>query len=506
MIVSSIVQAPEVQVRPQATLPSAPAGPVDSFQHAENPTLVPLLHGSDKAVPAASVVVFGATGDLVSKRAVRDALADLSNRDVLNAKSDPIVLVSGKAETDGEYAASFKTGDSESKPISDAAFAKFKTAAGLDDPNAPLQVVDVNKPSDYSSLKAETDGKDALFYGALPPKLYGNFLKNLKDSGLTDETDGVHKRVILEKPLGTDSADAKKIEDEIHKDYKSDQVLLVDHFLGYPGSLNVLSLRSNPLIDEALNSKYVDHFDVKLQEQIKSNDRPYFRETGIVKDMVQNHAMQVLAEMAMEPPTDFQGQGLRQARADLLDHVKIDDSSVRRGQFDGFNDVAGGAPQGAGPTNAETYVNFNFKVDDARWQGVPFSMTVAKGVSQSRFGVDVHLHSLPQNLADKLGVPTDTPATLGVTVNGTPKVEVELKGQAPRTVELPIDPNVNVQPPYSRLISDALKGDQALFVDPHEAVKGWEIADEVAHNWGDDAHILHYKPGTSIADIAKAAA
>ena len=505
MLINNNVKVPDgPTTAKQPTSTPAPAAPVDHFLPVDNARLDPLLKGSDKAMPAAEVVVFGATGDLVSKRAVRDALAYLSDKDILTPQTDPLVLVTSKPMTAGEYAARFRAGDAESKPISDSAFDKFKAVANLEDPKANLTTVDVTKPGDYSVLRSETDGKDALFYGALPPKLYDSFLVNLKSSGLADEANGVHHRVILEKPLGINSADAKAIEDEIHKDYKSDQVLLVDHFLAYPGSLNMLSLKSNPLIDEALNSKYVDHFDVKLEEQIKSNDRPYFRETGIVKDMVQNHAMQILAEMAMEPPTDYTGDGLRQARANLLDHVKVDEQSVHRGQFDGFNDPAQGAPQGAAPTNAETYVNFNFKVDDPRWEGVPFSMTVAKGVSESRFGVDVHLRSLPQALADKLGVPTDSPATLGVTVNGTPHIAITLDKQG-KTVEIPIDPNVNVQPPYARLISDALKGDQALFVDPHEAVKGWDIADEVTNHWGDDAHMLHYKPGTSIADIAHSA-
>ncbi len=458
-----------------------------------------ILLGSKNPLPDARIYVFGASGDLVSKREMRDALAYMGEHAQLTREHTPVILIGSKPYPGEGYLKKFHDGDSASHPISEKAFEAVKQLTGLDQPDSKLMGVDVSSADGYAGLKADVGDKNAVFYAALPPKTYPELLENLRQTGLSEASeDKGFRYVVLEKPFGTDLASARALKDTVDRHYKPGQVLLIDHFLGYPGTLNMLDFRCTPEADEALSSQYVSRFEVRLLEKIKSNDRPYFRETGIIKDMIQSHAILLLATMALDLPSSFSGESLQVARKQVIDGIKIDHDSARIGQYQGFDDPKQGAPKDAQPSDAETFVKFDFTVDTERWKSVPFHLVTAKGVSEARFGLDIHFKALPEALARKLGIPADQPTLLKVTVNHNPKLEFV---QAGKSTSIPFDQRISTEPPHALLIPDALKGERGLFVSPAEALQSWEITDELFASLKQKP-VLSYEAGADVDSIA----
>ena len=477
-----------------ALLPATPALICQAPAPSPSSPWVDMLVGSMRPLPSARFYVFGATGDLVSKRAVRDAMVQLAETHSLSGATNPFVLLGPRTIPAGPYLAAFRTGDAESKPISQAGFEAFRKLARLDSPQAKIQGVNVSKPGDYSALQADLKQENAIFYGALPPKLYSSFLANLRESHLSDVPPGGFRRILLEKPFGNDSQQARQLSESLHKDFEPGQVLLVDHFLAYPGMTNMLSFRSDPDVDEALTSRYVEKFDIKVLESIKSNDRPYFRDTGLVKDMVQSHGLQVFATMGLELPDD---DDIRSQRRKAVEAIEIDPGSARRGQFNGFNDPAQGAPAGAAPTEAETYVSFRFHMNSPRWKGVAFKFVNAKGVDHKRSGVDITLRALPEKLAQRWHARADQSAVIHTTMNPVARIWVDLPG---RTLEIPYDSRVPTRMPYSTLFLQAIRGDTSIFATPEESLAGWRVADELTEMI-QKRPLIHYEAGTPIEQI-----
>ena len=484
---------------PYLALPPAPPALIAQVEAPATNPWVELLVGSTRPFPSCHFYVFGATGDLVSKRAVREAMVELAETHTLDGSQDPLVLLGQQTIPAGPYLKGFRTGDAESKPITQAGFEAFKILARLDKPEAVIQGVSVKDVADYKTLGVELKDDNAVFYGALPPKLYGVYLDNLRLSGLSAQPNGGFRRILLEKPFGNESADARALNDKLVHDFKPGQVLLVDHFLAYPGMTNMLSFRSDPVVDEALSSKYVEKFDVKVLESIKSNDRPYFRDTGLVKDMVQNHAIQVFSTMACDLPAQHDGDAIRAEREKVIQAIEVDEASARRGQFEGFNDSAQGSPAGAAPSQAETYVSFRFKVKAPRWGDTPFRLVNAKGVDHKRSGVDIYLRALPEKLAARWSVSAEQPAIIHTTMNPIARIWVDFPDQK-RTLEIPYDTHVPDRPPYSTLFCQAIRGETAIFATPAESLAAWRVADQLTALL-QKRPLISYKAGVSIEQI-----
>lgn len=464
------------------------------------PAFVELLVGSGRPLPPGHLCVFGATGDLVSKRAVRDALVYLAESGTLSHEKNPVLLLAQGQLPAAPYLEGFRTGDSDSKPITQAGFEAFRKLAGLEDRAAHLTGVSVTLLSDYQQLQKDLASHSAVFYGALPPKLYGVFLKNLQLSGLANPPQGGFRRVLLEKPFGNNSQEAEALAQQVESDFQPGQVFLLDHFLAYPGMVHMLQFRCDPAVDEALQARYVEKFEVKVLESIKSNDRPYFRETGLIKDMVQNHALQVFSTMALELPQEVDGEALSQAREQVIRAIEVEDDRVAFGQFDGFNDPAQGSPPKAAPSQAETFVSFGFQVHLPRWEGVQFCLINAKGVDQKRSGVDIRLRGLPPELARRWGAVADHPAILHTTMNPIDQITVTFP-QENRELKIPPDTRVPERPPYATLFPQALRGEAAIFATPGESLAGWKLADHLTSLLSRKP-LLHYPVGTRAESIS----
>lgn len=455
--------------------------------------LTELLRRSVGPIPSAHFCIFGATGDLVSKRSVRDALVELAEGDRLVPGQHALILMGSKPSSGAAYLERFRQGDADSKPISESGFEKFRALTSLQEEGSTVLGVNLTRSEDFQQIQADVGSKNAVFLAAVPPKAYKPLLENLKSSGLSESPEnGAFRRILLEKPFGQDSAAARELAETVQRDFEPGQVLLIDHFLGYPGMSHMLQFKAHPEVDEALQSQHVERVEVKLLETIKSNDRPYFRDTGILKDMTQNHAMQILSTLAMDLPSRVTSEQLRLQRQRAAEAVEVLPETVVRGQFSGFNDPLQGAPEGSSPSQAETFVAFDLKVGLPRWEGVNFHLINAKGVEQKRSGVDVHLRSLPKALAERLGVRADQSATMRFTVNGKAGIEVVTPE---KTVAIPLDPQIPNQAAYSGLLASAAQGESAFFATPGEAVAGWRVSDAVEAAWS-ERPMVYYTAGT----------
>lgn len=447
----------------QAPHQEPPAGLRSHASHA-----LPVTHlvaGSDEPLPPGRLYMFGATGDLVKNHAGRDALMELQQ--VFDPEKNRVVLLSGTPQPMDAYLQELEKGAADSSTMSHGQLKGIKKLVGGARGAMPLGRA--GKAEDFEALRRELpDDQSAVFYGAIPNRFFKPFMQSLKDSGLMDVAG--QRRIVLEKPFGTDPQDAADLAGTIEKNFRPGQVLLIDHFAGKPGVLNMLAARTDADLNEALSSQYVEHAEVCLDEKVLSHDRPYFREAGLLRDMVQNHAMTVLATAtaALPAPEELTGASLRSARLEVLENLSVVEGSVHRAQFVGFNDPALKLPD----SQAETFVSFDARLDTARWKGVPIHVRACKAAREKRYAVDFHLKTLPPGLAERLGVAPNQKAVLSFNVSPDSNVSLTLPSQG-RSYIIGHDPRVLERPPYGRLLEDAVRGEEALFVDPREAMASW---------------------------------
>jgi glucose-6-phosphate 1-dehydrogenase len=454
-----------------------------------------ILSGGQEPVPEKGLLVLGATGDMVSKRESRDALTYLAAHGTLTHAKNPVVLAGADDISVADYVKQFRTGDSMSTKLSGPDLDAFEKLAGLESHTGTLKGFNVTDAQAYPGLRERLPKPVSVLYAALPPKLYEPVLTNLRVAGLLEGSPRIES-VVLEKPFGTDLKSAQALDELMKTKHELGQVLLIDHFLAYPGTLGMLAMRAWPECDEALSARYVESFEVRLTEIIKSNDRPYFRETGCVVDMVQSHGVLLLATLALDLPASLAGEELQKCRLSVLQGLRLKAGSARWGQFDGFNDASQGAPQGAKPSQAETYVAFDFSIDTDRWRGVPFRLLNGKGVHADFFGLNLQFRSLPKALAGKLGLQKDQPAHLEINAR---KAKITWT-QGDKNVPVELDPRVVKRPPHALLLPDALQCQHGLFVSPEEALRSWEFIEELQAELRPKP-LLHYAVGTEIDAI-----
>lgn len=451
-------------------------------------------------VPSGHLVVFGATSDLVSKRAVRDALIFLADEGILSPERHSVRLIAQKPISGLDYLRSFRVGDGASTPLAERTMQRISRLFHLEAESSQISGLEVKLATDYEHMADELKGESAVFYAALPPRLYSAWLEGLRHSGLSRPPDARHfRRILLEKPFANSQSEAVRLAGVLERDFAPDQVFLVDHFLAYPGWRHMVRYRAQPGVEAVLNHHYVDRVEVRVLESIKSNDRPYFRETGLIDDMLQNHALQVYSAMVMDLPSEQESVSLSLARQRAVEAIDVQPRSVVWGQFEGFNEVSQGAPPLAPPSQAETLVAFQFKVRLPRWQGVQFYLVNAKGVDHKRSGVDIYLNHLSPELAHRWGVNPQQPAILHTTMNPIDRIWIDFPTTG-SSREVPADPEVTQVPPYATLLPEALRGRKEFFATPQESLAGWRLADQVRACLLEKP-FLYYRTGSRVEDL-----
>ncbi|MBI5913358.1 glucose-6-phosphate dehydrogenase [Candidatus Azambacteria bacterium] len=455
-------------------------------------------------------VIFGATGDL-ARRKIFPALFELKKKGALPDRF--AVVAFSRREWDDAMFRDYVKGmlGAENTDSEVAAFLKlihfqhgtFEDKGSYDDLHGALARID-------EEWKLCTN---KLFYLATPPENYKNILAHLHRSGLTApcSPEEGFTRVLVEKPFGKDLATAEALDALLGKLFKEEQIYRIDHYLGKEMLQNILHFRfSNNLLEDVWSNKYIKRVEVRLWEQKGVETRGAFYDgLGALRDVGQNHVLQMAALVAMEQPAAFTAEAVRVNRAAILETVKIFTTEeikrhTFRAQYLGYRDIAGVKSD----STTETYFKTQLFFDHPRWQGVEFTLESGKRMKEQRKEVIVYFrHPRPCLCPDGGHVQNTVHFTL------EPKEEIRMNIWAKKpglTNELAeraltftyreASERVQYIEEYERLLVDAIAGDQMLFLSTNEVRAMWKFIDPIVHAWDKKAVVLaSYAPDTSEA-------
>ena len=437
-----------------------------------------------------TIVIFGASGDLTRNK-LAPALADLYSKGRLGPEVR-IVGVSRSDMTADEFRAFFYQGfgqDSDFPPAPELwnDFAdRIHSCYG--DVSAPDGLRDLQRT--LTSIELPDKPANRLYYLALAPFLFAPAIESLGRAGYHREND-CWRRVVVEKPFGVDLATAKELNRVVHSVFGEHQVYRIDHYLGKETVQNLLVFRfANAIFEPLWSRNYIDNIQITVAESVSIADRaPYYDRAGVLRDMFQSHILQLLAVVAMEPPSTFEADTLRNEKVKVLEAVRripASDAPIYavQGQYDGYLNEPG-VPPGS---RTATYAAMRVDVDNWRWQGVPFYLRSGKALSSKKTEVLIQFRR-PPHLIFPQGASGDiTSNTLSICVQPNEGVHLEFQAKTPdsaldlRPVNLEFHyedsfGGQEIPDAYERLLLDALNGDASLFIRSDEIEQSWSIID-----------------------------
>ncbi len=435
-------------------------------------------------------VFFGATGDLAHKQ-IFPSLQALIRDEGLNV---PIIGVAKAGWNLDQLKARAKDSVEKHGGIDQNAFNKLMELLRYVDG-------DYNDPNTFAQLRKELGAaKQPTHYLAIPPSLFGTVAEGLAKSSCAENS-----RVVVEKPFGHNLASAQELNRILHCYFPEDRIFRIDHFLGKEPVQNILYTRfANPFFEPIWNRDHVRSIQITMAENFGVEDRgKMYDETGTVRDVVQNHLMQVLANLTMDPPTGEDHDARRDQKAALLKALRpLAKSDVVRGQYKGYRSVSGVASN----STVETFVAVKMFIESWRWAGVPIYIRAGKMLPVTATEVFVEFKRPPietfgeiisgnsahlrmrisPNIAIGMGMRVKTP---GERMTGN-DVELTLTQQA-----------ANDMPPYERLLGDAMRGQSELFAREDIVEAQWRAVDPIL---GDVTPLSSYEPGSWGPDEAQA--
>ncbi|MDF7670301.1 glucose-6-phosphate dehydrogenase [Orbaceae bacterium ESL0721] len=474
-------------------------------------------------VPACDLVIFGAKGDL-TRRKLLPSLYQLEKYGKLPAETK--ILGVGRADWDkAEYAEVAKDAlmTFMHEPIDDEVWQRLKRRLNF-------HKLDVNDTAAFEGLKSELDPTHpAIFYFAMHPGTFGTICKGLASAGLNQ----IQNRIVMEKPLGTDLKSSQEINDSVAQYFTESQVYRIDHYLGKETVLNLLALRfANTFFASVWDRNSIDHVQITIAEEVGIEGRwGYFDKAGQMRDMVQNHLLQILTMIAMSPPASLDDKSLRQEKIAVLNALRpINKSNIRektvRGQYSsGFvnNVKVPGYLEEDGAnkeSNTETFVTIRVDIDNWRWVGVPFYLRTGKRLPTKCSEVVVYFKAPPLNLFSE-SYPELPQNKLTIRLQPDEGMDIEILNKVPglennhRLQSTKLDLNFNetfhqhIADAYERLLLEVMRGRQALFVHRDEVEAAWTWVDSIIDAWAaDNEPPKQYAAGTwgpvsSVALITK---
>ncbi len=455
------------------------------------------------AAPPATLVLFGAGGDLV-KRLLMPALCNL-RRDGLIDDRLRILAVDRETRSDAQYAEALRSFMKQQDAGLDPGLWK-KIAARIS-----YQQGDLLDPQTYHNIAAHigrSGSGNAVFYLAIPPDFFGDVIEQIGAAGLLKETASVFRRVIIEKPFGRDLASARALNARILAVIDETQAYRMDHFLGKETVQSVLVSRfANSIFEGIWNSHYIDHVQITAAETVGVEQRGSFYEhTGALRDMVPNHLMQLLAMVAMEPPSAFGADAVRDEKAKVLGSIRptspreaLDNAvrgQYRAGRINGKPVPGYRSEDRVAPgSRTETYVALKLMVDSWRWVGVPFYLRTGKrlGVRDTRITMCFKPAPTAQFRGTRIGDMRSNALVLKIQPNEGLWLDFHVKRPGPVVEVAEVGMNFcyadafEMLPStgYETLIYDCLIGDQTLFQRADSIESGWRAVQPFLDAWAE---------------------
>lgn len=423
------------------------------------------------------LVIFGATGDL-AQRKIFPALYQLAVNDQL-PRPFVCVGVGRREKTDAQFQEEVKKAAKAQNVEFQQQFHYFKG--------------DFDNPNDYEKLSAYLADLDKrhgtqgnrLFYLATPPSAFAPIVDQLdQHQMLQTPSKDVFARVVIEKPFGRDYSSAQALQDTLSKHVDEEQIYRIDHYLGKGVVQEILPTKKE--FDSLLNNQHVDHVSIILSEELGVGTRGrLMEESGALRDLVQNHVMQMFALLAMELPTEWNADEIQNEKVKLLQATRLE--NIVRGQY-GSGFIKGQAVVGyreedevARDSNVETFVGATLFVDTPRWKGIPFEIKAGKRLDRSLVEIAIHFNFPKQ-------------VTLLFRVQPDAAIYLTAEGETADYRDLAAYPD-----PYATLLYDAMRGDKKLFVGFEELLAAWALFTPILEKWEQEqeASFPNYPAGSS---------
>ena len=478
----------------------------------------PLTEGleNERRAPPCILVVFGASGDLTSRK-LMPALAEMAvNRQLPSAFA--VIGVARTEMTDDDFRSRMQEAGGQDNEAWSSLVAGFRYVAGdYADPDTFDRLREVVEEVD----KERGTGGNRVYYLATVPQVFAPVAKELGDHDMaTPDSDDAFVRVVVEKPFGHDLESARELDTALHAVFDEEQIYRIDHYLGKETVQNVLALRfANSIFEPMWNRRYIDHVQITVAESLGVGHRGgFYEEAGALRDIVQNHVLQVLALTLMEPPATIDAQGIRDEKVKALRAVEIyshDEvlSEVVRGQY------AEGWVEGEEvpayrdeedverDSTTETYMAMRLRVNNWRWSGVPIVVRTGKRLPKRLTEVAIQFQGVPHlpfRAADARGL---QPNAIVLHIQPDEGISLgfgaKVPGQAFQVRSVSMDFSygaafVEEAPDaYERLLLDAMVGDPTLFIRTDEVEQAWRIVQPVIEVWEqEDAPLAFYPAGT----------